>query len=164
VGHSERRQYFSETNATCFKKLKSLLEQGFNCMLCVGETLSERESGQTFKVIETQLSESLGGKALSTYLDGRLEIAYEPVWAIGTGKTASPAQAEEVHAFIRQFLSSHLSADAASVTPLLYGGSVTPDNFSELLGCPNIDGGLVGGSSLKSESFLKLVEIALTTH
>ncbi|MCM2324032.1 MAG: triose-phosphate isomerase [Oligoflexia bacterium] len=158
-GHSERRQYFGETDETVRKRTESLLEQGFRVILCIGETREEREKGRTTEVLTRQLSGALpeAGKGAAKFLDGRLVIAYEPVWAIGTGLTATPAQAEEAHATLRKLLTDRFGSEAASHTPLLYGGSVTPENADSLLACPNVDGALVGGASLKPESFLALL-------
>jgi triosephosphate isomerase len=159
VGHSERRQYFGETDETVRKRTESLLEQGLQVMMCLGETRSEREAGQTEAVITRQLAGALpaSGKGAAAYLDGRLVIAYEPVWAIGTGLTATPAQAQEAHALLRGLLSARFGAEAAENTPLLYGGSVTPENADSLLACADVDGALVGGASLKPEGFLQLL-------
>lgn len=159
VGHSERRQYFNESDDTVRKRAESLLEQGFNVMVCVGESRAERERGETHAVLTRQLGGALPtqGKGAAAYLDGRLVLAYEPVWAIGTGLTASPAQAQEAHALLRSLLQSRFGEDAASQTPILYGGSVTPENARELLSCGDVDGALVGGASLKPEAFLALV-------
>ena len=156
VGHSERRQYFGETDETAKKRTESLLEQGFHVILCVGETRVERETGQTEAVITRQLNAVLG-QPMMRFLTGTLIIAYEPVWAIGTGLTATPAQAEEAHALIRALLKNRFGASAAELTTLLYGGSVTPDNMDSLLACPNIDGALVGGASLKIDGFAALI-------
>jgi triosephosphate isomerase len=149
TGHSERRQYFGETNETVRKRTESLLKQDFQVILCVGETKAEREAGKTFAIVEEQLRVALGivetsVSPIAEYLDGRLIIAYEPVWAIGTGLTATPAQAEEAHAMIRDFLTKRLGPAVAAKTPVLYGGSVTPENADALLACENIDGALVG--------------------
>ncbi len=163
VGHSERRQYFGETDATARKRTESLLAQSFEVILCVGETREERESGRTNEVLNRQLVAVLGEKGADAthparaYLDGRLVIAYEPVWAIGTGLTATPEQAQEAHAFIRGLLAKVAGDQAAARTSVLYGGSVTPQNVDQLLGCADIDGALVGGASLKPESFLALL-------
>ena len=124
-------------------------------MVCVGETLDQREAGTTMQVIEHQVAGGLCNLAAEAY--PRLVVAYEPVWAIGTGKTATPEQAEEVHAHIRQLLGNVLTPEAAEATRILYGGSVKPDNVDELMACPNIDGALVGGASLKADQFLRIV-------
>lgn len=160
VAHSERRQYFGETDETANKRLESLLKQGIQVIFCLGETKTEREAGQTEKVLLKQLDSGLPkpGSEGANFLDGRLVIAYEPVWAIGTGLTATPQQAEEAHQFIRKYLWDRFGMAASAKTQILYGGSVKPDNILALLECPNIDGGLVGGASLKPESFLALLE------
>jgi triosephosphate isomerase len=155
VGHSERRQYFGETDATVKKRAESLIRQKLTVVLCFGETRTERETGHTNKVLERQLKEGL-----PTEWSERLVMAYEPVWAIGTGLTATPEQAEEAHYFSRRFLIARYGAENAAKTKILYGGSVTPENLKDLLAKPNVDGGLVGGASLKPDSFLALVEIA----
>lgn len=160
VGHSERRQYFGETDETVRKRSESLLEQGFKVIVCVGETRAEREAGKTSEVLIRQMTGVCpeAGKGVSACLtSGNVVFAYEPVWAIGTGLTASPEQAEEAHALIRSLMEKNFGKDAASKTQILYGGSVTPENVDGLLACPNVDGGLVGGASLKPESFLALV-------
>jgi triosephosphate isomerase len=156
IGHSERRQHFGETNATVNRRLQAVLESGLAIILCVGETLNEREGGQTFEVVRTQLREGLAGVAAGP---DRLVIAYEPVWAIGTGKTATPQQAQEVHAFIRSLLREFMGPEAEAIR-IQYGGSVTPDNAASLLGQPDIDGALVGGASLKPELFLPIINAA----
>lgn len=153
IGHSERRQFFSETDASVNKKTIAVQNTGLVPITCVGETLQERESNQTFKVIEKQIREGLKGLDASK----PLVIAYEPVWAIGTGKTATPAQANEVHVFIRKLLQEIFSADYATKTRILYGGSVKPDNSAELMSQSDIDGALVGGASLKADSFSKII-------
>lgn len=159
IGHSERRQYFGETDDTVRKRTESLLAQNFKVIACIGETRAERESGKTEEILHRQLRglfpDSKAGA--STYLDGRLVIAYEPVWAIGTGLTATPAQAEEAHVIVRRFLTDKVGAGAAEKTQILYGGSVTPENIDSLLLCKNVDGALVGGASLKPESYLALL-------
>jgi triosephosphate isomerase (TIM) len=156
IGHSERRQHFGETNATVNRRLQAVLENGLAVILCVGETLEEREAGQTFEVVRLQLREGLAGVDAGP---DRLVIAYEPVWAIGTGKTATPQQAQEVHAFIRSLLREFVGA-AAEAIRIQYGGSVTPDNAATLLAQPDIDGALVGGASLKPELFLPIISAA----
>jgi triosephosphate isomerase len=158
VGHSERRQYFNETDETVLKRTQSALEQGFEVLVCIGETLAERNGGQTETVLATQLKGLLADKACLAAFGKKLHIAYEPVWAIGTGVVASPAQAQAAHAFIRAKLSekSSIHVEIAQNTKILYGGSVTPVNFKELLTCPDIDGGLVGGASVKVDSWTAL--------
>jgi len=151
IGHSERRQYFGETDETVNKKIKSALKHSLTPIVCVGETLEEREGGKAFDVIKTQIDGGLSG--LTDEEVAKIVIAYEPVWAIGTGKTASPEQAQEVHAFIRGLLPKSC---AASVR-ILYGGSVKPDNVKTLMAKEDIDGALVGGASLKAEDFEKIV-------
>lgn len=163
TGHSERRQYFGETDETVRKRTVSLVDAGFCVFLCVGETLAERDAGQTEAVLTRQLGEvfqpqlPLLSKALQ---DRRLVVAYEPVWAIGTGKTATPEMAQATHQQIRSILAQRLSPDVAQQATLVYGGSVTPANLQGLLQQPDIDGALVGGASLKPDSWLQLVEIA----
>lgn len=154
VGHSERRQHFGDTNQTVNRKLLAVLEAGVLPILCIGETIDERQAEKTLHVVAEQLKEGLAG--LPGDARERLVIAYEPVWAIGTGLTATPQQAQEVHAFIRSLL-RELLHEAAETTRILYGGSVTPDNAATLLSEPDIDGALVGGASLKADSFLKII-------
>ncbi|MBX3419983.1 MAG: triose-phosphate isomerase [Pirellulaceae bacterium] len=151
VGHSERRQFFGDTDVTVNQKTIAALSIGLTPIVCVGETLEQRESGQTAQTIETQTRGSLAG--LTSQQAGNLVIAYEPVWAIGTGRTATPEQAEEVHAQIRSLLTELWGVGTANTVGILYGGSVKADNASLLLGQPNIDGALVGGASLKADSF-----------
>ncbi|MDR1433584.1 triose-phosphate isomerase [Candidatus Endomicrobiellum devescovinae] len=155
IGHSERRQYFNETDETVNKKTKAALVAGLIPVICIGETLKEREQNITFKVIEKQIKEGLAG--LTPQQAETIVIAYEPVWAIGTGKTATPDQAQEVHAFTRKVY-SQMYGDASQKVRILYGGSVNPTNVSDLMKQPDIDGGLVGGASLEAESFTKLVK------
>ncbi len=157
VGHSERRQYFAETDASVNLKVKAALAGGLTPILCLGETLAEREADQTFTVVERQLRGGLAGIPATDA--GLLVIAYEPVWAIGTGRTATPEQAQEVHALLRALLGAfwHDDAAAASVR-ILYGGSVNPGNVKSLMAQPDIDGGLVGGASLKPDSFADIVK------
>jgi triosephosphate isomerase (TIM) len=155
LGHSERRQYFCETDEGVNRKVKAALAAGLTPIMCIGETLAERESGVTFKVIETQL---IGGlKGLSPEQAVKIIVAYEPVWAIGTGNTATPEQAQEVHKFIRGKLLGTFGENAASNIRVLYGGSVTPDNVKSLMAMDDIDGALVGGACLKADSFSALV-------
>ncbi|NQU73324.1 MAG: triose-phosphate isomerase [Candidatus Omnitrophica bacterium] len=155
VGHSERRQYFGETNEGVNKKTKTALRTGLFPIVCVGEKLNERESGKTFDVIKDHVTNGLkdiNGKEILNCV-----VAYEPVWAIGTGKTATPQQAEEVHKFIRGLLLEMYSKEISSSIRLQYGGSVTPENISSLMEMPDIDGALVGGASLKVDSFSEIV-------
>jgi len=154
VGHSERRQYFGETDATVDRKIDAVLAHGLTCIGCLGETLQEREQGETLAVLDRQLR---GGFA--RHLGSpRLVIAYEPVWAIGTGRTATPAQAQEAHAFLRQLVGRMAGPDVAAGIRILYGGSVKPDTIGALMGQPDVDGGLVGGASLDPSSFAKIVK------
>ena len=155
VGHSERRQFFGDTDESVNRKVKAVLQAGLRPIMCVGETLAEREAGRTFAVVETQVLEGLAGFPVSAR--ERLVLAYEPVWAIGTGKTATPQQAQEVHHLIRNLLSEVLGTAAIRI---LYGGSVTPDNAATLLAEPDLDGALVGGASLKAASFLAIIKAA----
>jgi triosephosphate isomerase len=159
IGHSERRQYFNETNETALKRVESALSQNFEVLLCIGETLQQRQSNATEVILNEQLDAVLKSTVAHPHWGSRLNIAYEPVWAIGTGVVATPEQAEAAHAFIRNRLSTVLGKDAAQKTRLLYGGSVAPNNFKELLSCPNIDGGLVGGASLKLETWQSLWDL-----
>ena len=156
IGHSERRQLFGETGATVNKKIKAALGAGLRPIVCLGETLAERESGRTHEVLDGQLAGALAG--LSREAPGTLDLAYEPVWAIGTGRTATPETAQESHAFIRGWLAENISPAVASATRLLYGGSVKPDNAARLLAQPDIDGALVGGASLEAEGFTKIIQ------
>lgn len=158
IGHSERRQYFSETDITVNKKSLAAIRAGLTAIVCVGETLSEREAGDTFKVIETQIKGSFDG--FTNELFDNAIIAYEPVWAIGTGKTASNDQAQEVHAFIRTLIGKLFGDAVAQSIRILYGGSVKPDNVKGLMSQPDIDGALVGGASLKADSFASIVKFA----
>jgi len=155
VGHSERRQHFGDTDEAVNRKVMAALKAGLNPIMCVGETLEERESDRTFTVVETQVRRGLEGFPASE--TGRLVVAYEPVWAIGTGKTATPQQAQEVHRLIRNLLSEILGTEDIRI---LYGGSVTPDNAASLMAEPDLDGALVGGASLKAESFLGIIAAA----
>jgi triosephosphate isomerase len=154
VGHSERRTIFGETNKVTNSKLKAAFEIGLKPIFCIGEQLEEREAEKTNEVINTQLKEGLSG--LSREQIGQLTIAYEPVWAIGTGRTATPEQAGEVHSFIRNFLVKEYGGDVACKVRIQYGGSVKPDNVRELLMQPEINGALVGGASLDADSFISM--------
>jgi triosephosphate isomerase len=158
IGHSERRQYFGETDETVNKKAKTALAAGLIAIVCVGETLAEREAGKAFAVIETQLKGGLAGFSAGMLV--QIIIAYEPVWAIGTGKTASDAQAQEVHAFIRTLLAKLFGQAAAEAIRILYGGSVKPDNVKGLMSQADIDGALVGGASLKADTFAAIANFA----
>jgi triosephosphate isomerase len=155
IGHSERRTLFGETNEAVNKKLKAALNFGLKPIVCIGETLEERESEATFDVIKKQVKEGLNN--ISTGDIECVSIAYEPVWAIGTGKTATPELAEEVHQFIREILSSGFGEGVGAETAIIYGGSVTPQNIGELMDKPNINGALVGGASLDVESFTGII-------
>jgi triosephosphate isomerase len=155
VGHSERRQFFGETDETVQKKTRALLAAGVLPIVCVGETLAQREAAETMAVVARQVRGALQGLAGQEL--ARLTVAYEPVWAIGTGKTATTAQAQEVHAAIRGIL-RELGGAAADEIRIQYGGSVKPDNAAELMAQPDVDGALVGGASLKAEDFSKIVK------
>ncbi|MFY8073061.1 MAG: triose-phosphate isomerase, partial [Pirellula sp.] len=158
LGHSERRAIFGETDKMVNEKLHAVLAAGLTPIVCVGETLEQREAGQTEQVVRSQCSGSLEGLSHEQML--KTVLAYEPVWAIGTGKTATPAQAEEVHHGIRTLLANLFSNETSQKVIILYGGSVKADNALELLSEPNIDGALVGGASLKQDSFLGIVQAA----
>jgi triosephosphate isomerase len=155
IGHSERRQYFAETDYTVAKKVAAAVAGGLIPVVCVGETLEQRDGNVTFDVIRRQIAGGL--LELPEEAFERLVVAYEPVWAIGTGRTATPEQAEEVHARIRSMLAETLNAKAAAAVRILYGGSVKPDNIDALMACANVDGALVGGASLKADDFLRIV-------
>jgi triosephosphate isomerase len=152
IGHSERRQYFGETDDTVNKKANAALRGGLGVILCIGETKKEREAGRTFDVLRRQLGEGMRGLSFEGIV-----IAYEPVWAIGTGLTATTEQAEESHAFIRGLIRENHGGKAEEAR-ILYGGSVTPENIPALMQRPDVDGALVGGASLKAESFAKIVK------
>jgi triosephosphate isomerase len=156
LGHSERRQYFGETNALLAKKTDIALKNDLRPIFCIGETLQERETEIHFDVIKTQLAE--GVFHLDAEAFAKLVIAYEPVWAIGTGVTASSAQAQEVHEFIRKEIAAKYGQEVADSTTILYGGSCNPTNAAELFAQPDIDGGLIGGASLKSRDFTDIVK------
>jgi len=158
IGHSERRQYFGETNQTVNKRIKKTLAAGLIPIVCVGETLKERESEVTEDIIRKQVEDGL--KGIDNESMKKVIIAYEPVWAIGTGVTASPEQAQAVHAFIRNLIEQLYDKNIASGLQVQYGGSMKPGNANELLSQPDIDGGLIGGAALKADSFAKLIEIA----
>ena len=158
LGHSERRQYYHETNELVNLKARKALEHGLRPIICVGETLAERESGVTERVIEQQIGAVLAGLTASDMQ--RVVIAYEPVWAIGTGKNATPRQAQDVHAQIRGLIARQFDKDLASRVPIQYGGSVKPDNAADLLVQNDINGALVGGACLKVDSFLSIIKSA----
>ena len=155
VGHSERRQYFFETDEMVSRKAQAGIAAGLSVIVCVGETLKQRDQGSAERVVSEQLTGGLSGLTASD-LD-RIIVAYEPVWAIGTGRTATPEQAQEMHAFIRRVFAERHSHSAAEALRILYGGSVKPDNIAGLMKEPDIDGGLVGGASLNAESFAQIV-------
>ena len=156
IGHSERRQYFAETDEIVNKKLKAALENGIVPVVCIGEVLEEREAGKTAEVLKTQVTGAFAG--ITPEAAAPIVIAYEPVWAIGTGKTATPEMAVEAHKVVRAEVASILGADVAAKMRILYGGSVKPDNATALLGQEEIDGALVGGASLKPDSFEKIAK------
>ena len=156
IGHSERRKYFGETDVTVNKKVKSVIDGGLIPIMCVGETLEEREAEKTMEVVKTQIAGGL--KGLSEEFLSSLIIAYEPVWAIGTGKTATREQAQEVHAKIRELIKEMYSSSLSEVTRVLYGGSVKSENIVELMEEKDIDGALIGGASLKCESFIDIIK------
>jgi len=159
LGHSERRQYFGETDATVNRRVNAALEAALSPIVCVGETLQERESGVTDDVIRTQVTGSLDGFSGEDVV--QLVLAYEPVWAIGTGLTATPEQAEDVHALIRSVLADGWGQDVSEAVRIQYGGSVKADNAAVLFSQPNIDGGLIGGAALDAESFAAVVKGAV---
>jgi triosephosphate isomerase len=154
IGHSERRQFFGETDATVNRRLRAILDSTLQPILCIGETLAERESGLHHSVVAQQLAGGLDGLTGQDLL--RIILAYEPVWAIGTGRTASPETAQEMHSLIREWLSGKFGKEAQEVR-ILYGGSVKPDNIDALMLQPDIDGALVGGACLETESFLRII-------
>jgi triosephosphate isomerase (TIM) len=155
IGHSERRQFYSETDTFVSRKTQAGLVAGLTVIMCVGETLEQRESGNAEAVVSGQLTGGLSGLTASDL--ARIIIAYEPVWAIGTGRTATPEQAQDMHAFIRRVFAQSYTAEAAERLRILYGGSVKPDNIAGLMKQPDIDGALVGGASLKAETFAEIV-------
>jgi triosephosphate isomerase len=155
IGHSERRQYFGETDETVNKRLRAALRHGLIPVLCIGETESEREAEKTFSVLDKQVGDGLKGFVADDLK--QLVLAYEPVWAIGTGKTATSEQAQEAHAFIRSLIGKKFDKDLAESIRILYGGSVKPGNAAELMAMDDLDGALVGGASLEAETFSKIV-------
>jgi triosephosphate isomerase len=162
IGHSERRQHFAETNETVNKKIKSALGHGLIPIVCIGESLEERQKGKTMEKVGTQIDLGLDGFGRDDM--EQMVIAYEPIWAIGTGITATPAQAEEVHSFIREKLEKKYGKDTASCAIILYGGSVKPANAYSLIKEKNINGALVGGASLEAESFIQIVKEAIKAY
>lgn len=156
LGHSERRAYFGETNALLAEKVNTALKHDFTVIYCFGEELAERKADKHFDVVEAQIKEAL------FHLDSEkwknIVLAYEPVWAIGTGETATPEQAQEIHAFVRQTVASEYGSTIANAVSILYGGSVKPDNAKEIFVNPDVDGGLIGGAALKADDFLKIVD------
>lgn len=162
IGHSERRQYFGETNETVNKKIKAALAHELTPIMCIGESLEEREKGNTMDKIETQINSGLEGLGKDEIR--RIVIAYEPIWAIGTGVTATPSQAEEVHSFIRKKLTEKYGNEIASYVIILYGGSVKPANTYSILKENNINGALVGGASLEADSFIQITKEAIKAY
>ncbi len=160
VGHSERRQFFGETNQSVNKKTKALLKEGIKPIVCVGEKLDERKAGKAFDVVKDHVEKSLAGLTMDEML--KTVIAYEPVWAIGTSVNATKEQAQEVHKYIRELLGKIYNKDVANQVRIQYGGSVKPDNIKELISQPDVDGALVGGASLKADSFTDIVKNCLT--
>lgn len=154
LGHSERRQYFNESDSLINKKIKAALNNNLKPILCIGETLEQRENDQTMKIIKDPLLNCL--KDIDDNKMKNIVIAYEPIWAIGTGKNATPKQAEEVHKFIRKLLTNNYNKNISKNIRIIYGGSMKPENAEELLKMPNIDGGLVGGASLDAKSFARI--------
>lgn len=159
IGHSERRQYFGETDETVNKRLKAALAAGLKAIVCIGETLAEREGNKTEQVIDTQVKGGFAGISADD-MKGII-IAYEPVWAIGTGKTATPEMAQETHAYIRKVVASLYDVQTAEAVRIQYGGSMKPDNATELTAQKDIDGGLIGGASLKADDFTNLIKNAI---
>jgi triosephosphate isomerase len=152
VGHSERRQYFNETDEIVNRKIKAAQKGGLGVIFCIGESLAEREEGKTFHIIEREMNKGLDGADIDNIV-----IAYEPIWAIGTGRTATPEQAQEVHSFIREKLRMKYGNKSDDIR-IIYGGSVTPENIDSLMACTDIDGALVGGASLKVDNFVRIVK------
>jgi triosephosphate isomerase len=157
LGHSERRMHFQETDEMIDLKANAALQSGLTPIICIGETLREREADQAFEVLKKQLDGSLKGCIDRKTLPFSTILAYEPVWAIGTGRTATPDQAQEVHHFVREWISESFSRETADLIRILYGGSVKPDNAKDLMSRPDIDGALVGGASLKADSFIPII-------
>ena len=160
VGHSERRQFYGETDSSVNQKTKAALSASLTAIVCVGEMLAEREAGQAESIVKRQLVSGFDGLTVADM--ERIIIAYEPVWAIGTGKTATPEQAQEMHGFIRRIVVETHGVEIADKTRILYGGSVKPDNIATLMSQPDVDGALVGGASLEAESFASIVNFERT--
>lgn len=156
LGHSERRAYFGETNSLLAEKINTALKHDFTVIYCFGEELSERKADKQFDLVEAQIKEALFH--LKTEQWKNIVLAYEPVWAIGTGETATPDQVQEIHAFVRQTVASEYGSTVANEVSILYGGSVKPDNAKEIFANPDVDGGLIGGAALKADDFLKIVD------
>lgn len=156
IGHSERRAYFGETDELLAKKVKAALENKMRVIFCFGEELEERKAGNHFKVVESQLKNGLFDLPADAWKD--IVLAYEPVWAIGTGETASPEQAQEMHAFIRKTITDAYDASIANEVSILYGGSVKPSNAKEIFSKPDVDGGLIGGAALVADDFIAIIE------
>ena len=156
IGHSERRAYFGETDEAVNKKVKTVLRYGMIPIMCIGERLEERDNGTTYEVLEKQLTRGL--KDFTKEETSRIIIAYEPVWAIGTGRTATPREAQEAHKFIRNFIEKHFEKETSTKIRIQYGGSVKPDNIAKLMAEEDIDGALVGGASLDVNTFVQIVE------
>ena len=159
IGHSERRQYFGETDITVNKKIKAAIKDNLIPVVCVGESEKERESNDTFSVLDKQVAKGLENLVLSDL--ETLIMAYEPVWAIGTGKTATSKQAQEIHQYLRSLIEKNFGNNLANSVRILYGGSVKPDNIKELMLMPDVDGALVGGASLNAETFSKIVNFQI---
>ncbi len=153
IGHSERRQYFKETDEILNRKTKIAVKHGLKVIFCIGESLDEREAGKTFDILKREIEEGLKDVSLDNII-----VAYEPIWAIGTGRTATTEQAQDAHSFIRKTIAALYGDSVALETRVLYGGSVTPDNIDALMRCADVDGALVGGASLKADSFSKIVK------
>ncbi|MBR9854922.1 MAG: triose-phosphate isomerase [Algicola sp.] len=156
IGHSERRAYFGEDDEFLAKKVKTAIEKGLKVIFCFGEELEDRKSDKHFTVVESQLKNALFDLEASAW--GKIVLAYEPVWAIGTGETASPEQAQEMHAFIRKTIGEGFNPSVADKVSILYGGSVKPENASEIFSKPDVDGGLIGGASLKATDFSEIIK------
>jgi len=156
IGHSERRAYFGETDAILAKKVTAALAKNMRVVFCFGEELEDRKSGNHFKLVESQLKNALFSLEASSW--SKIVLAYEPVWAIGTGETASPEQAQEMHAFIRETIAEAYDAGIAKNVSILYGGSVKPANAEEIFSKPDVDGGLIGGAALKADDFVAIIK------